>query len=62
VINRRVVLYVLALATAATVALGLIDRADLAIAALAIALASMFGWVVLWARALNARGPDRCRY
>jgi predicted O-methyltransferase YrrM len=55
VINRRVLLYVVALATAATVALGLIDRADLAIAALAIAVASMFGWILLWARALNGR-------
>ncbi len=52
--NRRIVLYVVAVATAATAVLGLVGRADLAIAALAVAVASMFGWVVFWARALNA--------
>ena len=54
-INRRVLLYVVALATVATVVLGLVDRLGLAIAALALATVSMFGWVVFWARALNAR-------
>jgi predicted O-methyltransferase YrrM len=53
--KRRVVLYVIALATTATLVLALLDRSQLAIAALAIAMVSMFGWVVLWARALNAR-------
>ena len=52
--KRRVVLYVVALATTATLVLALLDRSQLAIAALAIAMVSMFGWVVLWARALNA--------
>ena len=54
-INRRFVLYVVALATVATVALGLLGRTELAIAALAVATMSSFGWIVLWARALNAR-------
>ena len=54
-INRRVLLYVVALATVATVVLGLVDRLGHAIAAQALATVSMFGWVVLWARALNAR-------
>ena len=42
-INRRVLLYVVALATVATVVLGLVDRLGLAIAALALATVSMFG-------------------
>ena len=54
-IDRRTLLYVVALTTVATVALGLVDRLGLAIAALAVATVSMFGWVVFWARALNAR-------
>jgi hypothetical protein len=53
--KRRVVLYVIALATTVTLVLALLNRSQLAIAALAIALVAMFGWVVLWARALNAR-------
>ena len=54
-INRRILLYVVALATLATVVLGLVDRLGLAIAAMAIAAISMFVWVVFWARALNGR-------
>ena len=53
--KRRVVHFVVALATTATLVLALLVRSQLAIAALAIAMVSMFGWVVLWARALNAR-------
>jgi predicted O-methyltransferase YrrM len=54
VINRRVVLYLVAVAASATVVLALAGRVDLAIAALAVTVVSMFGWLVLWARALNA--------
>lgn len=52
---RRAVLYVVAVATVATVVFGLLDRTGPATAALAVSTAAMFGWIVLWARALNAR-------
>ncbi len=51
--SRRLLLCLAAVATLATVVLALVGQIGLAVAALSVAIAAMFGWLVLWARRMN---------